>query len=254
MNHFEMIRRTERVVVEIHWELMPGIFHHHVDLAYLWKHAEPVSLAGDTVLSFPIEELMLFLCAHGAKHSWSRLSWICDVALLIRARPELELELILRQARKVGSERVFLLALHMANRFLGVNLPEGVLRAIQRDPRAQSLASEVYAQRLEQIKGASSTEEDLRFYLDAKERSIDKFRCCRKHEQIPTGVSREALPLRVRMSLGVLSALQPNSEDSRLLNLPRPLHFLYYFVRPLRLIAKYALSPAKVYRKIFGDS
>jgi hypothetical protein len=254
MNHFEMIRRVERVVVEIHWELMPRSFHDGVDMRYLWEHPAPVSLAGDTVFSFPINELMLFLCAHGAKHSWMRLSWICDVAELIRARPELDLEEIWQQARTIGSERIFLLALHLANRFLGVTLPDGVLRGIQRDPIVRSLASEVYAQRLEQIKGTSSTEEDLRFYLSAKERSIDKFRCCRSYGQIPPGVSRDALPLLVRMSLGMLSALQPNDADIQCLNIPRSLYFLYYFVRPLRLIAKFALSPSKVYRKIFGES
>jgi hypothetical protein len=254
MNHFTVVQNPGRIVVEIHWELMPGGYHYRVDLDDLWARAQPLSLAGETVLTIPTQDLMLFLCAHGAKHSWMRLSWICDLAELIRARRDLDLEMTLRRARKIGSERVFLLGLLLANRFLGVTLPEGVRRKIQRDRIAQSLASEVYAQRLAQIQDSPSIEENLCYYLKAKERSIDKIRCLRYYGQIPSDASREALPLRVRFSLAFLSAVQPNKNDTDVIILPRSLYFLYYFVRPFRLIAKYARSPSKVYRKTLEDS
>jgi hypothetical protein len=35
-----------------------------------------------------LENLLLVRCAHGSKHLWERLGWICDVAELIRVRKE----------------------------------------------------------------------------------------------------------------------------------------------------------------------
>ena len=79
----------------------------------------------------------------------------------------------LRRARKIGSERVLLLGLLLANRFLGVALPEGVRRRIQDDRIVQSLAAEVYEQRFVQIQGSPSIAENMRFYLRRKsDRSI----------------------------------------------------------------------------------
>jgi len=65
------------------------------------------------------EDLALFLCAHGAKHLWERLEWLCDLAALLARRPGLDWDAMLARARRRGAERIVLLALHLAHELLG---------------------------------------------------------------------------------------------------------------------------------------
>src|SRR5207244_11975507 len=68
--------------------------------------ALPISLplGGTLVRTLSAEHLLLVLCAHGAKHCWERLGWICDVAELLRGTPALDLSGMLAQARSLRSE------------------------------------------------------------------------------------------------------------------------------------------------------
>lgn len=88
-------------------------------------------LEGFRILAFPPEDQLLFLCVHAAKHLWSDLKWICDVAELIRAFPDLDWHLALRQAALVRNERTLLLGLALAQRLLGAELPAWVRTRIE---------------------------------------------------------------------------------------------------------------------------
>src|SRR5262249_7263798 len=89
--HAYCLTRPDRsVLVELHWEVSPR----HVSLPFqperLWQRLDPVMLAGRPVMALAPEVLLPTLCEHGAKHLWERLAWICDIAELVRAVPELD--------------------------------------------------------------------------------------------------------------------------------------------------------------------
>src|SRR3712207_8653927 len=47
---------------------------------------------------------LLILCVHGTKHIWGRLSWICDVAELLRTQPDMDWEYVLdRKSTRLNS-------------------------------------------------------------------------------------------------------------------------------------------------------
>jgi hypothetical protein len=104
---------------------------------------------------------MWFLCVHGTKHQWKRLSWLCDIAELIRAYPELRWEQVAAQAARLGIERRLYLGLFLANRLLEAPLPKPIETMIHTAPQVKALAKQV----VEKVFG--DEENRVRFpYLD----------------------------------------------------------------------------------------
>ena len=93
----------------------------------------PVSFLGRDVLSMSAEDLLMVLCVHGSKHCWERLTWVCDVAEMVRANPELGWEGILDRSGALHISRAVLLGLDLAKSLLDAPLPELVLSAIRND-------------------------------------------------------------------------------------------------------------------------
>jgi hypothetical protein len=134
--------RERRVVVELHWRVMPKyIFPNGPE--ELWEDLEPIFLGAVTVHSFAPENLLWFLCVHGTKHQWERLIWLCDIAELIRAYPNLNWGRVDMQASKLGIERRLYLGLLLANRMLKAPIPKIIDRKITTIPHIKDLAQQV---------------------------------------------------------------------------------------------------------------
>src|SRR5262249_27396386 len=73
----------KEVSVELHWKLSPKYLPFSPDPEQLRRRMVPSHPGGQTVLTFSPEDLLVYLCAHGAKHAWERLIWIAGVAGLI---------------------------------------------------------------------------------------------------------------------------------------------------------------------------
>jgi hypothetical protein len=129
-------------IVELHWRITPK-YVFPGSPARLWENLKPVMLGGSTVLTFAPENLLWFLCVHGTKHQWKRLSWLCDIAELIRAYPDLHWEQVLVQATKLGIERRLYLGLLLANCLLESPLPRAVEKRIHSTPHIKTLAQQV---------------------------------------------------------------------------------------------------------------
>ena len=70
--------------VDLQWEIGPADYPFRFDPEILWRSLHRTRIAGREVPSLSPEVLLLFLCVHGAKHLWSRLQWLGDVARLVR--------------------------------------------------------------------------------------------------------------------------------------------------------------------------
>src|SRR5262249_1183254 len=75
--HRELMRSDDRGMVELHWALTGKHSPFPFDFERLQARLIPVVCGGVTFQSFPPEELLLFLCVHGARHQWERLMWLC---------------------------------------------------------------------------------------------------------------------------------------------------------------------------------
>jgi hypothetical protein len=90
-NVYDFIRDDGQVPLEMHWAITAPCIPFPLDLDHLEGRIEHVNVAGTPVPNIAAEELMIILCVHGTKHVWGRLSWVCDIAELIRAYPDIGL-------------------------------------------------------------------------------------------------------------------------------------------------------------------
>jgi len=125
-------RTAGGILVDLHWRVAQRYFGFPLELGTRWNNLVEAELMGCRTWSFPAEDQLLFLCVHGAKHLWSSLKWICDVAEWVRVSPGLDWQLALREAAAVGSERTLLLGVGLAQLLLDAQLPAAVQQRFQR--------------------------------------------------------------------------------------------------------------------------
>ncbi len=195
-------------LLEIHWAFLPPRFSLDLDFSDCWPRRVQIPLANRTLPACHPEDLLLILSAHGAKHCWSHLGLICDVAWLITSHPP-DWPSLLSRARKLGIQRMVLLASALATEVFDV---PGLL---QPDPAISSLVDEIVAA----LFGAHHDETSIRasasLHMRMRERRRD------------------------RWGYFLRLATRPGIEDWEMLDLPRPLRFLYPLLRYPRLLKKY---------------
>jgi hypothetical protein len=226
----KFVRSDGGVLVELHTEITWMKFPVELDFDDLWAHRKQENLAGTTISTLSPEDLLPILCVHGAKHCWTRLAWSCDVAFHIHRNPSMDWERVFEMARRMSGERILSLGLLLAHE-LGATLPQEAQQRIESDSTAKSLAVQVYQRLLsednydprENKKFLFFRESDL-FYLRVRERFRDKL-----------------------TYLLHFCKVAPNEKDIDFVQLPNPLFFLYYLLRPFRLVETYGLRPLRRY-------
>ena len=215
-------RDDNESMVDLHWAVIPARFSFAPDTDSMWERLEKASLNGVEFLTVSPEDLLILLCVHGAKHAWERLNWICDLAELIRARSSLDWEFVMNIASRNHGERMLFLGLLLAKDLLGAPLPAEVLQRVRDDSPVKRLAAKVYSNLFRSIgKQISVPERDL-FYLQAMTRISDRARLCLDH-------------------------IRPTPLEWQMFALPRPLSFLYYLLRPVRVVGKYGAKLLKLF-------
>jgi hypothetical protein len=174
---YELVSPDGHVLVELHWALTSATFFFPLDSALLWTRLETVSLLETPVRSLAPEDLLLILCVHGAKHHWSRLGWICDVAALLRVTPQLDWARCLAQASRLGGTRMLALGLSLAHTLLDAGFPEAVWRWIQTEPVVPWLVAQVRAGLFAATAHPQEAWDHPTFYLGLRERLWDRLRC-----------------------------------------------------------------------------
>jgi hypothetical protein len=225
---FTLISGESRVVVELHWELTGRNSSFPIYLDLFDNRLERTEIEGKKVYNLPPEELLLYLCIHGAKHCWDSIDWICCLAELIQSNSVLNWERAIKMAREVYCMRIFFLGLFLAHDLIGVNLSEKILNYLETDQKIKILAEEVYKNLFqkenETIKSKISNRFSF-FHITVKDHLSDKIRYI---AQI---------------------AVCPTKEDWRKFPLPASISLLHYFLRPARLVvglAAISISTLKV--------
>jgi hypothetical protein len=212
-NHeYGLQRPSDGLVVELRWRLdmVYGRFGRNLGLDWVWPRRGTATVAGATVPDLSPDTALLILCMHGSKHSWSRLVWIMDVARMADSSPDLDWTALIREARSLGLGRALALGMLLAHQVAGAALPPGVLARFCADRVAQRLAAH-FSHSLFRAPGVQ-----------------------------PEGVvpyNIQLLDFRDRLRLlPSLALLRPNEHDRAFVSLPRPLHGLYYLIRPFRIL------------------
>ncbi len=212
------------IKVDLHWRIA-SLFLFPLESGPLWQRLGTIGLGGASVSNFSAEDMLLILCVHGAKHSFKRLQWICDIAELIRANPNMDWNQVLKRAGNLRSVRMLSLGLLLASNLLDATIPREVRLTIESDPEVKSLAARILTLLFPASGGISLALTGRYFHVSLKEGWGDRTR------------------LRLRYYLHKLAhALRPNVRDTHHLRLPAFLSFLYYVTRPIRLANIYVLG------------
>jgi hypothetical protein len=119
----------------------------NLDADPMWERLETLTAGGRSVQVLSTEDSLLTLAVHAMKENWRLLRRTCDIAELLRARPGLDWDRVMREVRSLRCERKFLLALRLAHDLLDAPLPPEILARAARAPVLGAL-SEKFRRRL----------------------------------------------------------------------------------------------------------
>ncbi|NYF78404.1 nucleotidyltransferase family protein [Granulicella arctica] len=214
---FSFARPTESLLIEFHLQIMPARFH-------LWQDAQkdieradiPWPLADVELRIQRPDDLLVSLCAHATKHYWDRLKWCCDIAQFLHVyRDKLDWPALLLALRKSKKDSVVLLGLAVTANIYSLKLPSIAVEALQRAPKIVALAEDLVAHVMSGQTDSISTR--------AKRAPISLL-CPR---------------LRDRIFYAVQPLVELNYEDLFVPVHNRPLFFINYLFRIVRLLKKY---------------
>jgi hypothetical protein len=124
-HHYHLFNAQLGIIAELHWTIAPNYYGMKTDVDGILSRAGQVSLLGKDIAGISAEDMLILLCQHGTKHTWGRLSWICDVAGLA-ARVGENLTMTWQRAKTADEEGVFLLGLLLAEELLLLDMPEDI--------------------------------------------------------------------------------------------------------------------------------
>jgi hypothetical protein len=122
----EFVHNERRVRVDLHWGAWHEMFPFQLPVDLLFESARLHRREAITFRTLSPENLLLYLCAHGTKHCWLSLRWICDIACHVQRSPDMDWDLCLRTAEVSNCALVLQHSLLMAHRVLGLELPRQV--------------------------------------------------------------------------------------------------------------------------------
>ncbi len=212
LRQYAFVHPDSNLAIDLHWSFTGTHVPFPLTPAAVWQDLEPVLIGNRAVPTLSKENLALLLAGHGTKEAWRCLGWICDFAMLIDRRRDLDWLEIHGRARAQGCGDAILLACAMAQELLETPVPEALRGLLERNGRVRALVARLTHGLNEALHGLSEPENFSDLHLC--ERRLDK--------------------LWGAMTL----ALTRTSGDHDAMKLPQMLWSAYYVTRPFRLAAK----------------
>ena len=223
---YGLVHEGRGVEIELHWALTHRRFAFRVDTEAVWDRSRTVTFGGEPVRTLGPEDLLVFLCVHGAKHEWKQLVWLCDVAELLRRNPGIDGARVLELARAARCERMLRLGLRLAHRWFGAPLPSRLGPLPERNPKGDRLERQVARHAFRLSARENRLLERLPFHVGVRDRWQDK--ASQVLEKLDD--ERRSVVQNVRL------AVTPSNKDREFVTLPEGWGLMYYLIRPLRIL------------------
>ena len=132
-----------KLVVELHSDYTLRYFPRRLPLEEFFGRQIRVKLDASEVPAPSVEDELVLICIHGAKHFWERLMWIADVAGLLTRQTGIDWERVADSAKAVGAERMLYTGIRLASDLLRARLPGKIQAIVRADAAAARLADQV---------------------------------------------------------------------------------------------------------------
>jgi hypothetical protein len=207
-------------MVELHKAFFKDIIAEVLDIDETWDRHGRMDFVGIEVRHLALEDLVIYLCAHGAQHRWAKLKWLCDLAGLMHRHPNIDWAVVKSRARRTGSHRMVQLGLYLVHHHFKTQPPRPFRQSSFPDSATKRLADMVLS----------------RWTFSAPEAEVDPLQEFWFHIR-----EREHWRDRVPYLLHSLRlAVKPTEKDHALWDLPKSMEWFYYLIRPVRLARDYA--------------
>ena len=131
-----------KLLVELHNDLTLRYFPRRLPLEDFFARQIRVPLDSHVAPALSLEDELVLICIHGAKHFWERLMWIADVAALVSRQTGIDWQRVADSAKAVGAERMLHTGLRLASDLLQARLPDKVQAMVEADAMAARLAEQ----------------------------------------------------------------------------------------------------------------
>src|SRR3989441_10583684 len=132
-----------KLIVELHNDRTLRYFPRQLPLEEFFARQVRVKLGAREVPALSVEDELVLICVHGAKHFWERLMWVADVAGLVTRETGIDWGRVADLAKALGAERMLHAGLHLATNVLGAQMPRKAQATVKADAAAARLADQV---------------------------------------------------------------------------------------------------------------
>jgi putative nucleotidyltransferase-like protein len=206
-HHEQFVNRETGTTIERHW----------------WENRQQTTIGGVAMYTLGVEQLLLYLCMHGGKHSWRRVSWLCDFQRALIRYPTADWSNVLALAAQNGTLRMVGIGFKLLDTLFDDSERSAALKAAKlRDPDVDRVSSVIVKRLLDTDTAVPALDFNVQIQ------------------------SRERLRDRLRYAWHVL--VEPHPADVSLFGLPRAIYGMYFIFRPLRLTLKYLGRLLRPYR------
>jgi hypothetical protein len=205
--------------VDLHSLLVPKLLAYALPSTAVWQQTTLTQFKGVPIRTFNAEMQLFMLCLNGNKECWLSLNRICDVAQLLETQ-EIDWQMLMQWANANGWRRFISIGLSLASGVLEVELPENVQQWLQIEPTTQLITCRIKQQLFSQSTKPMNDVMRTLFHMQTRERFQDKFGAF-------FGLITQSL------------WFTPTVTDRTFVKLPASLFFLYYLIRPVRVLGKY---------------
>ena len=164
-----------KYLVELQWAVLPHFYAVDLRVDDLLGRAGRISIGAREVPCLSPEDSLLVLCLHAAKHLWTRLIWLSDIAVTVRTQT-IDYSVVFSRAFELGIGRMLGVSFWLVKNVLHADLPGPAQEMVASDPRVPVLGRE-FSGRL--ARGATydfESTEYFRLILELRERRGDRWR------------------------------------------------------------------------------
>lgn len=210
---------NDQRMVDLHWAFTGNAFRFALDFDAVWRAAQRVTIGNKSVATLGLQDTLLLQCINGAKDDWALLSQIYEIGQFVKTYP-LDWDALLVRAKSLGCLRIVRVGLWLAHKLFAAPIPARLAHAIQLDDAVRKVGEQIVSR----LTGASVVGNAM---------STEKTRALMRENL------RDRLPIYQRVLAFIVS---PNEMDRAFVPLPRRMAWLYFLVRPVRLMIKHAMN------------
>lgn len=210
-HHISFFHPEKRINIEVHWKMHPPP---SIEPSFedLWRRKRTSHLLKSPAFYLGQEDLLFYLCAHGARHGWFRLRWLFDIHQIMKKEVMWEEDSLERP--KYHYYLAFGQGLLLSSCLFGTEI-NGKWEHLTNSKRTHQSAQNAMMFIIQKLNLHGDLPETFNKIYQEYQVSL--------------------LTLKQRI-IYEMTKLYPSRIDNQTLELPKSLHFLYFPLRPILAI------------------